>query len=69
MKQNKEQKLNHFYSDNYTEDQAVDQLIYLTNKNRGQHTTEANIRKQYRLRKLGTLLKRLDTIAFQLSDQ
>lgn len=64
----KEEKLNQFYSDSYTEDEAVEQLIYLTNKKRaGKTTTISNIRKQYKNRKLGTLLKRLDPIAFNCS--
>ena len=57
-------QLNNTYSDTLTEDEAVEHLIYLTNKNRGPHTTEAHIRKCYRNRKLGALLKRLDPIAF-----
>jgi len=62
----KEQKLNRIYSEMYSEDDAVESLIYLTNKSRGKHTTEANIRKQYRNGKLGTLLRRLDPIAFNV---
>lgn len=62
----REQMLNRMYSDNYSEDDAVESLIYLTNKNRGKHTTEANLRKQYRNKKLGTLLRRLDPIAFNV---
>ena len=62
----KEQKLNRIYSEVYNEDDAVESLIYLTAKSRGKHTTEANIRKQYRNCKLGTLLRRLDPIAFNV---
>ena len=64
----KEQKLNRIYSEVYNEDDAVESLIYLTSKKRGRgnYTTEANIRKQYRNRKLGTLLRRLDPIAFNV---
>lgn len=60
----KEKSLNNLYFDCYTEEQAVEKFIYLTNKIRGNHTTEKNIRKQYRMRKLGTLLRRLDPVAF-----
>lgn len=61
----KEAKLNNIYSDCYTENDVVNELVYLTAKSRGKHTTENNIRKAYRERKIGTLLKRLDPIAFQ----
>jgi hypothetical protein len=61
----KEKKLNDLYSSCYSEDEAVNQLIYLTNKSRnGGSTTESNIRKQHRAGKLGSLLKRLDPTAF-----
>lgn len=59
--------LNQFYNEVYTEDSAVEAFIYLTNKSRGQHTTEANIRKQFRNGKLGSLVKKLDPIAYQLT--
>jgi hypothetical protein len=45
---NKEKELNNLYSDTFSEDEVVTQLIYLTNKSRGKHTTENNIRNQYR---------------------
>lgn len=60
----KEKRLNNLYFDCYTEEQAVEKFIYLTNERRGNHTTEKNIRQQYRMRKLGTLLRRLDPVAF-----
>lgn len=61
----KEKHLNALYFDCFSEEQAVDNFIYLTTKGRiGGRTTEANIRKQYNNRQLGTLLKRLDPIAF-----
>lgn len=66
-KKSKEQKMNEIYSSCYSEDEAVETLIYLTSKNRsGGHTTEANIRKQYRKGRLGTLLKKYDPIAFNV---
>jgi len=60
----KEENLNNSYSDVYTEDEAVDTLIYLTSKYRGKRTTENHIRKCYQERRLGSLLKRLDSTAY-----
>jgi hypothetical protein len=61
----REKELNKFYSECYSEEAAVNDLIYLTNKNRGgKVTTVNNIRKHYRNATLGTLLKRLDSIRF-----
>jgi hypothetical protein len=61
----RERRLNELYFDCFSEEQAVDNFIYLTNKSRhGGTTTVANIRKQHQLRQLGTLLKRLDPTAF-----
>lgn len=60
----KEKRLNEQFSEIYSEDQAVESFIYLTNKSRGKATTENNIRKAYREGKLGSLLKRLDFTAF-----
>jgi hypothetical protein len=68
MKNNKEQKLNDLFSSCYSVDEALDNFIYLTNKSRGKHTTEQNIIIQYHNRKLGSLLKRLDPIAFNCAD-
>lgn len=62
-----ERYLNELYFDIYSEGQAIDNFIYLTNKSRGAHTTEAHIRKCYNRRELGSLLRRLDPIAFQTS--
>lgn len=64
----KERRLNELYSDTYSEEQAVDALIYLTSKARGKRTTEANIRQQFRNKQLGTLLRRYDPISFNCSD-
>jgi hypothetical protein len=59
-----ESNLNNRYSDIFTEDETVERLIYLTNKSRGQHTTENAIRKAYRDNKVATLLKKYDPIAY-----
>jgi hypothetical protein len=58
-----EQYLNDLYSE-MNEEEVLYSLIYLTNKRRGKHTTTSNIRKQYNLGKVGSLVKKLDSIAF-----
>lgn len=61
----KEKRLNEQLSDIYSQEQAVDQFIYLTVKGRqGGRTTEARIRAAHANRELGTLLRRYDPIAF-----
>jgi len=67
-KKEKEQELNYMYSETYNEDEAIEQFIYLTNRNRGKGntTTIAHIRKCYQNEKLGTLLRRLDPISFNV---
>ena len=47
-----------------TEDEFVEQFIYLTNKQRGEHCTEQALRKAYRNCEADKLLKRLDPIAY-----
>lgn len=64
----KEKHLNALYFDCLSEEQAVKQFIYLTNKSRTRRTTEAYIRKCYQNRELGSLLKRLDSIAYECSN-
>lgn len=65
----KERHLNQLYADCYSEEQAVEQFIYLTNKSRiGGHTTEKHIRHCHRNHMLGSLLRRLDPQAFYSAD-
>ncbi len=59
-----EQHLNAILKDIYSEQEAVDNYIYLTNKARGKTTTERNIRTQHNAGQLASLLKRLDPQAF-----
>ena len=59
----KEQAVNQMYSD-MSLDSMLENFIYLTNKSRGKHTTESNLTKQHQNNKLGTLLKKLDSIAY-----
>ena len=61
--QQKEKRLNELYSDIFSEGQAEDHFIYLTNKSRGKHTTLSNIRKHFVNHELGTLLRTFDPIA------
>jgi hypothetical protein len=60
-----EKHLNDLLKDAYSEEQAVDSFIYLTNKARGKATTESNIRKHHNNGELASLLKRLDPVAYQ----
>lgn len=64
----KEKRLNELFSDYYDEDEAVEELIYLTSKERTHRTTENHIRECYRNGTLGTLLKRLDPIAYNAEE-
>lgn len=65
----KENHLNALYTDCFSEEQAVDNFIYLTSKGRtGGRTTENNIRTCHRNRTLGSLLRRLDPIAFNCAE-
>lgn len=69
---NKVARLNKVYSECFSEDEAVDAFIYLTNKNRGKGrgniTTEKHIRDCYNRKTLGALLKRLDLIAYECAE-
>jgi len=47
-----------------TEQEAVDQFAYMTSETRLKHTSEANVRKQWREKRLGSLMKRLDKERF-----
>ncbi len=58
-KKEHEQYLNEVLTECYTPEQAVDNFIYLSN--------EATVREHYHQRTLGTLLRRKDPIAFQVS--
>jgi len=60
----KESEINDLLSDCYSEDQIVEEFYYLTVKSRGKHTREEIIRKAYRARKMGSLLKKYDPISF-----
>lgn len=67
-KKEKEQALNEFFTDCFSEEQAVDHFIYLTSKHRSPRTTEAYIRKCHTDHTLGSLLRRLDPSAFECTD-
>jgi len=62
----KEALLNLQLSERMTEMQAVERFGYMTSSNRLKQTTEANIQKQWRNKRLGTLLKRMDRERFDV---
>ncbi len=63
-----EQKLNELYSDIIQDyHSAFEKFDYLLNKNRWKHTTRNNIISHYNKGKLGTLLRKYDPIAFNVS--
>ena len=67
-KNNHEAVLNEYYSEAISDYQtAFEQFEYLTAKSRGKHTTKDNIIKNYNAGTLGTLLKKYDPIAFNVS--
>jgi hypothetical protein len=63
--QKTEKYLNEFYAAMYSEEECVDHLIYLTNKNRGLRTTERIIRKYFRNQKIGRLIRVNDPVQFE----
>lgn len=60
----KEAILNKELSEKMMESDAVEHFAYMTNQTRLKHTNEENIRKQWREKRLGSLLKRLDRERF-----
>jgi len=60
------EQINEYYSNNLSCEDAIESLIYLTNKNRGKYVTENHLRNCYYSCTLGNLLKKLDPIAFNL---
>lgn len=63
----KEKELNELYADIYSESEAIDAFEYLTSRDRVKNTTMEGIRKAYHNHELGSLLRKLDPIAFNLS--
>jgi hypothetical protein len=59
-----EQVLNQQYADHLDGESAVEQYAYLTNKKRGNHTTEDDIRFHADNGIFGTLLKKYDPVAY-----
>lgn len=64
----KEKHLNELYADCFSESEAIDNFIYLTNKSRSKHTTEKNILNSFINHELGTLLRKYDPTAFNSAD-
>jgi len=46
------------------ESEAVEKFTYMTSETRLKHTSESNIRKQWREKRLGSMLKRMDRERF-----
>lgn len=65
----KVQRLNELYADCFTEEQAFEELIYLTSKNRSHRTTKSHLKKVIANREVGYLLRRLDPVSFMLATQ
>ena len=66
-KKDHEKYLNQLLSEFYTIQGIFNEFIYLTNKNRKHHTTKAHLEKCYDNHTIGSLLRRLDPIAFEVS--
>lgn len=63
-----EAKLNELYADTIPDYvTAFDKFDYMTNKSRGKYTTRNNIIKHYNAGTLGTLLKKYDPVAYNVS--
>ena len=60
----KENILNVQFAERFTESEAVEHFEYMTSKTRLKHTNTGNIEKQWRMKRLGSLLKRLDRERF-----
>lgn len=59
--------LNGLYADVYSIEDAAEQFAYMANPSRGKHTTIAAIRSAAANSRLGTLLRKYDIIAFNVS--
>lgn len=67
--QKTEKYLNKLYSSIYSEEEAVYAFIYLSSEQRkvGTRVTEKRIRQYHSDHELGTMLRKFDSIAFQVS--
>jgi hypothetical protein len=61
-----EAHLNELYNDCFTQQEAQFNFEYLTSKWRHPRTTKKHILNMYERRELGTLLRKLDPIAFNV---
>ena len=59
-----EKHLNEMMKDSYSFDQAFDEFIYLTSKQREPRTTKSHLRNAIANGELGTLIRRLDPTLF-----
>lgn len=60
----KEIHINTYYLENFTEEEVVKDLIYLTNPKRLHKTSEAFIRRAYKVGTIGKMVRRLDPVRF-----
>lgn len=65
-KKNFEIHLNQLYADLYTQEQALDNFLYLANRSRVNCTTSNGINAAFANHTLGTLLRKYDPIAFNV---
>lgn len=59
-----EQYLNNQFAE-MDEEQLFDRFIYLTTKSRGAHCSEVHLRGKIIQGKIGSLLRKLDSVAFE----
>ena len=55
------------FPDIYTEEQFMDNFIYLTTPNRGEYISKNRLRSSYFNRDFGTIVKRYDPTLFHVS--
>jgi hypothetical protein len=59
-----EKRLNRVFSEIYTLNEVLERFEYLQNKKRGQAIRKATIIKAYKENRMGTILRKYDTILF-----
>ena len=64
----KEDRLNEQLSSCYSESDAFDRFVYLTNPDRGDYITEVELKSNICNHMLGTTLREYDPVAFETAD-
>jgi hypothetical protein len=67
MKKEFEQKLNRDYNLNYDDSHLIRDFSYMMNKSRGKHCTLQTIKNHVHQGRAGTLLRKYDSIAFEVA--